>query len=64
MTVAHVADRAEVAEIIARDPVTRSVGEDGTEQITGIRHYRRVFQRNIPVYDSRTEAAPESDRGG
>lgn len=45
MTVAHVADRAEVAEIIARDPVTRSVGEDGTEQITGIRHYRRVFQQ-------------------
>ena len=51
MTVVHVADQAEVAQIIGRDPVTRSVGEDGTEQITGIRHYWRVFQRGIPDYE-------------
>ena len=50
MTVAHVADQAEVAELIGRDPVTRSLGEDGAEQITGVRHYWRVFQRNIPDY--------------
>ena len=43
---------------LMRDPVTRSVGDDGTEQITGIRHYWRVFQRNIPDYDSRTGEAP------
>ena len=50
MTVAHVADHAEVAQIIGRDPVTRVIGADGTEQITGVRHYWRVFQRNIPDY--------------
>lgn len=50
MTVALVADRAEVAELIGRDPVTRVVGADGEEQITGVRHYWRVFQRNIPEY--------------
>jgi len=61
MTVAHVADQAEVAEIIGRDPVTRSVGEDGLEQITGVRHYWRVFQRNIPDYDSTAEDPSQSD---
>ena len=53
MTVAHVADQAEVADIIGRDPVTRVIAEDGTEQITGIRHYWRVFQRNIPDFHSK-----------
>ena len=33
MTVALVADRAEVAQIIGRDPVTKEIGADGTEQI-------------------------------
>lgn len=50
MTVALVADRAEVAQLIGRDPVTRGVAADGTEQITGVRHYWRVYQRNIPEY--------------
>ena len=58
MTVAHVADQAEVAQIIGRDPVMRSFGEDGAEQITGIRHYWRVFQRNIPDYKSTIDEAP------
>ena len=58
MTVAHVADQADVAQIIGRDPVARSFGEDGTEQITGIRHYWRVFQRNIPDYNSTIDEAP------
>ena len=48
----------QVAQIIGRDPVTRSVGEDGSERITGIRHYWRVFQRNIPDYDSGRDEAP------
>jgi len=61
MTAVHVADQAEVAELIGRDPVTRSVGEDGTEQITGIRHYWRVFQRNVQDYDSSGDGAPRSE---
>jgi hypothetical protein len=50
MTVALVADRAEVAQLIGRDPVTKTVGADGSEQITGVRHYWRVYQRNVPEY--------------
>ena len=58
MTAVHVADQAEVAALIGRDPVTRSVGEDGIEEITGIRHYWRMFQRNLRDYDSATDEAP------
>ena len=43
MTVALVADRAEVAQLIGRDPVTKVIGADGKEQITGVRHYWRVY---------------------
>jgi hypothetical protein len=49
-TVALVQDRAEVAELIGRNPVTTAVDENGRERITGVRHYWRVFQRNIPEY--------------
>ena len=49
-TVALVQDRNEVAQLIGRNPVTTSVGENEQEQITGVRHYWRVFQRNIPEY--------------
>ena len=52
MTVALMADRAEVAELIGRDPVSRVVTADGKEQITGVRHYWRVYQRNVPEYGS------------
>ena len=55
MTVALVADRAEVAQLIGRNPVTTGIGADGTEQITGVRHYWRVFQRNIPEYGDGSE---------
>lgn len=51
MTVALIADRAEVAQLIGRDPVSRVTGADGQEQITGVRHYWRVYQRNIPEYE-------------
>ena len=50
MTVALIADRAEIAQIIGRDPVTKEIRADGKEQITGVRHYWRVYQRNIPEY--------------
>ncbi|MEX0902503.1 MAG: hypothetical protein WDZ76_07230 [Pseudohongiellaceae bacterium] len=48
MTVVHIADHNEVAELIGRSPITKTIGPDGQEQITGVRHYWRVFQRNIP----------------
>lgn len=51
MTVALVADRTEVFQILGRDPVTKVIDADGEEQITGVRHYWRVYQRNIPEYD-------------
>lgn len=50
MTVVLVSDRAEVAALIGRDPVTRQSDAAGNAQITGIRHYWQVFQRNIPEY--------------
>ena len=50
MTVSLIADRAEVAQIIGRDPVRKEIDADGKEQITGVRHYWRVYQRNIPEY--------------
>ena len=55
MTVALVADRAEVAQLIGRNPVTTAIGADGEEQITGVRHYWRVYQRNIPEYGDGSE---------
>ena len=55
MTVALIADRAEVAQLIGRDPVTKVIGADGQEQITSVRHYWRVYQRNIPEYGSGSE---------
>jgi hypothetical protein len=50
MTAVLLADRAEIVELFGRDPVTRVVGSDGNEQITSVRHYWRVYQRNIPEY--------------
>ena len=50
MTVSLIADRAEVAQIIGRNPVRKEIDADGKEQITGVRHYWRVYQRNIPEY--------------
>ncbi len=49
-TVALVQDRNEVSQLIGRNPVTTSIDENGQERITGVRHYWRVFQRNIPEY--------------
>ena len=50
MTAVLLANRAEIIELFGRDPVTRVVDSDGNEQITSVRHYWRVYQRNIPEY--------------
>ena len=52
MTVVLVTDRAEVAEIMGRDPIRKEIGPDGKEQVVGVAHYFRVFQRNVPEYGS------------
>ena len=49
-TVALVQDRDEVAQLLGRSPIGTQVDENGQEQITSVRHYWRVFQRNIPEY--------------
>ena len=49
-TVALVQDRDEVARLLGRSPIGTQVDENGQEQITSVRHYWRVFQRNIPEY--------------
>lgn len=59
MTVVLIADRSEVAQLLGRNPVTKEVGADGTEHVTGVRHLWRVYQRNIPEYgDGATAAKP------
>ena len=49
-TVAIVQDRDEVAQLLGRSPIGVQVDENGQEQVTSVRHYWRVFQRNIPEY--------------
>ena len=49
-TVALMTDRAEVAEVMGRDPVTVETGPDGQERVREIMHYWRVFQRNVPDF--------------
>ena len=49
-TVALVQDRDEVAQLLGRSPIGTQVDESGQEQITSVRHYWRVFKRNIPEY--------------
>ena len=49
-TVALVQDRDEVAQLLGRSPIGVQVDANGEEQVTSVRHYWRVFQRNIPEY--------------
>ena len=51
-TAALVQDYDEVVRLFGSNPITTRVDEDGNEQVTAIRHYWRVFQRNIPTYGS------------
>lgn len=50
MTLVLIADRDEIVQLFGRDPVTRVVDANGQEQVTSIRHYWRVYQRNIPEH--------------
>jgi len=50
MTMVLIADRAEVAQIMGRDPETKEIGPDGKEHVKEVMHYWRVFQRNIPEF--------------
>ena len=50
MTLVLVHDPVELAAIIGRDPITKTVAEDGSEQVTAKWYYWRVFQRNIAQY--------------
>lgn len=54
MTVARITDKNEVIELFGRDPVARTTAADGGEQIASVRHYWRVYQRNIPDYGNGT----------
>lgn len=49
-TVALVQDQEEVARLLGSNPITTQIDENGNEQLTGVRYYWRVFQRNIPTY--------------
>ena len=61
MTVVLVADRAEVAEIMGRDPIRTEIGPDGKEQVVGVAHYFRVFRRNVPEYGSVSTVASSNE---
>jgi hypothetical protein len=50
MTVVLIADRAEAAAVLGRDPETRVKGPDGREHVTGYTHVYGAFQRNIPEF--------------
>lgn len=50
MTLVLLADRDEIVRIFGRNPVSKTIGPDGQEHITSIRHFWQVFQRNIPEY--------------
>jgi len=57
MTVVLITDRAEVAQIMGRDPVTKEIGADGKEQVKEVAHYWRVYQRNVPEYGNGSAVA-------
>ena len=60
MTVVLIADRSEVAQLLARNPVTTETGADGKARVTRVAHYWRVYQRNVPEHgDGSTAAKPK-----
>ncbi len=52
MTVARITDKDEAIALFGRDPVATTTAADGSEQIASVRHYWRVYQRNVPDYGS------------
>jgi hypothetical protein len=60
MTVVLINDRAEVAQLQGRDPVTKKIGADGKEHVIQVSHWWRVYQRNIPEYGDGSVAASKA----
>lgn len=53
MTVVLIQDRDEVARLRdGRNPIVKEMNSDGSETITEEWHYWRVYQRNVPEFDS------------
>lgn len=52
-TMVLLADRSQAIQILGRNPETYQKGPDGQEHVVGYDHVFRVFQRDIPEYDSR-----------
>lgn len=50
MTAVLVDDPVEFAQVIGREPVTKRLADDGSEQVVAKWYYWRVFQRNIEPY--------------
>ena len=61
MTVVLITDRAEVAQIMGRNPVTKEIGADGKEQVKEVAHYWRVYQRNVPEYGNGSAVARSNE---
>ena len=51
-TLVLIADRAQAIEAFGRNPETTEKDANGQEHVVGYDHIFRVFQRNIPEYDS------------
>lgn len=52
MTLVLIADRAEAAAVLGKNPETRQKGPDGQERTTNYTHLYRVSQRNIAEHGS------------
>lgn len=50
MTARLVHDPVELSEILGREAITKTIGEDGSEQLIAKWYYWEVFQRNIVEY--------------
>jgi hypothetical protein len=61
MTVVLITDRAEVAQVMGRNPVTKEIGADGKEQVKEVVHYWRVYQRNVPEYGNGSAVARSNE---
>jgi hypothetical protein len=61
MTVVLITDRAEVAQIMGRNPVTTEIGADGKEQVKEVVHFWRVYQRNVPEHGNGSAVAKSGE---
>jgi len=61
MTVVLITDRAEVAQLMGRNPVSKEIGADGKEQVKEVAHYWRVYQRNVPEYGNGSAVARSNE---